>query len=173
MLAYRNDVTGTTRTSSTTVTNGVWHELQVHVTIAGASSLVETWYDGAVIGALTRTDSLGTNPIGRLQLGDNDPSAGLLVSVTVIAEQCGTGFAWRSSTVTFEVKVLDAGRCTDPLAHEGVEQEKTSRSEAPAATVSGAAPVRVPSVTVRVVVSASTSVTDAVPTPAEKLTVPG
>jgi hypothetical protein len=71
-LAYRNDVAGVTRTSTTTVTNGVWHEVQLHVQIAGASSLVETWYDGAVIGSLTRTENLGSNPIGRLQLGDND-----------------------------------------------------------------------------------------------------
>ena len=71
-LAYRNDAAAVTRTSSTTVTNGVWHEAQIHVQIAGASSLVETWYDGALIGALTRTEDLGPNPIGRLQLGDND-----------------------------------------------------------------------------------------------------
>jgi hypothetical protein len=70
-LSYRNDVAAVSRTSSTTVASGGWHELQVRVQIAGASSAVTTWLDGAVVGALTRSESLGTTPIGVVQLGEN------------------------------------------------------------------------------------------------------
>ena len=71
-LGIRNDVTGTSTTStSTPVAFGVWHTLQVHVTVADTSSQVETWLDGTQISALTSTQSLGVDPIGRIQLGEN------------------------------------------------------------------------------------------------------
>ena len=49
----------------------MWHQLQTHVKINDANSLVEVWLDGAPVPALTRTDSLGVSPIGRIQLGDS------------------------------------------------------------------------------------------------------
>ncbi len=70
-LGLRNDVAATTVTSSTVVTQGVWHTLQAHVTVADASSQVETWLDGAPVAALTLTQSLGTDPTGVIQLGEN------------------------------------------------------------------------------------------------------
>ena len=70
-LAYRNDTTGTAVTSTTNVTSTVWHDLQAHVTINGASSQVEVWLDGVPVADLSKLESLGTLPIGRLQLGDN------------------------------------------------------------------------------------------------------
>jgi fibronectin type 3 domain-containing protein len=70
-LSYYNEVTGVT-TLGTTITGGVWHELEVHVLINGSSSLVEVWLDGTRI--ISKTDSLGTSPVGRLYLGD--PSTG-------------------------------------------------------------------------------------------------
>jgi Calcineurin-like phosphoesterase/Bacterial Ig domain len=70
-LGFRNDVTGSSTTSSTAVTPGVWHTVEVHVVIADTASQVETWLDGAPVAALTNTQSLGTTPVGRIQLGDN------------------------------------------------------------------------------------------------------
>jgi hypothetical protein len=71
-LGIRNDVTATSTTSTTTtVTLGAWHTLQVHVTVADTSSQVETWLDGTQIPALTGTQALGVDPIGRIQLGEN------------------------------------------------------------------------------------------------------
>ncbi len=70
-LGFRNDVAGQSTTSSLTVTTGEWHEVQVHLVINGSSSLVEVWYDGTKVDALSKTQSLGTNPIGRIQLGEN------------------------------------------------------------------------------------------------------
>ncbi|MDX6720297.1 MAG: large repetitive protein [Solirubrobacteraceae bacterium] len=69
-LAYRNDVVASSKSSSQTVTSGVWHELQIRTRIAGAASAVEVYYDGAQVSELTRIDSLGTTPIGRLQFGE-------------------------------------------------------------------------------------------------------
>jgi hypothetical protein len=59
-LSYRNDVAGTSINSSTTVSPGVWHTVQVHVGIAGASSQTEVWYDDVRIDGLSRTEALGT-----------------------------------------------------------------------------------------------------------------
>ena len=57
-------------TSSTVVSMDAWHTLQVHVTVADTSSQVETWLDGTPVTELTGTQSLGTSPITRIQLGD-------------------------------------------------------------------------------------------------------
>jgi chitodextrinase len=70
-IAYRNDVAGTSTSSSTALTLGTWHDLQVHLVIQGSGSTIEVWLDGAPVAALTKSDNLGTVPIGRLQLGDN------------------------------------------------------------------------------------------------------
>ncbi len=70
-LAYRNDVAGTSVNSTVSVAKGTWQTLQVHVQIAGTSSQVQVWYNGSPVSALTCTDSLGTNPVGRIQLGEN------------------------------------------------------------------------------------------------------
>ena len=68
-LAYRNDVAGAARTSSTTVTAGVWHELQVRAGVSAGQ--VAVWLDGSPVTALTRADAIGSTAIGRLLLGDN------------------------------------------------------------------------------------------------------
>jgi len=70
-LAYRNDVAGTTMTSSSTVAKGNWHTIEIHTVVNGAASQVEVWLDGARIDALSKTLSLGTTPIGRLVIGDD------------------------------------------------------------------------------------------------------
>jgi hypothetical protein len=70
-LVVKNHVTGASRTSSTTVTNNVPHEAQLHALVNGASSLVEVWFDGVPVGDISGTDNLGATPIGRIQLGQN------------------------------------------------------------------------------------------------------
>ncbi|MGZ4437744.1 MAG: fibronectin type III domain-containing protein [Nocardioidaceae bacterium] len=67
-VGYRNDLAGTTTTSTTSVSAGVWHELQAHVKVAGDSSLVELWLDGVLVSS--KTEPLGTSSVGRLELGD-------------------------------------------------------------------------------------------------------
>jgi hypothetical protein len=60
---------GKTFTSTTTVSPGVMHELELSVTLAGKSSSTHVWLDGTLIAALTRTVTLPAAPIGQLQLG--------------------------------------------------------------------------------------------------------
>ena len=70
-LAYRNEVKGVSVASSSLVSRGAWHGLQVHVLINGSASQVELWLDGAQIPALSKTLALGTGQLGRVQLGEN------------------------------------------------------------------------------------------------------
>ena len=70
-LAYRNDFAGSAVTSTTTVTTGVWHDLQVRASINGGSGQTEVWLDGVRINALSKPESLGAAQIRRIQVGDN------------------------------------------------------------------------------------------------------
>jgi hypothetical protein len=49
---------------------GTWHTVEVHATI-GASGRTEVWLDGTKLAGLSRTLDLGTGPIGRVQIGNN------------------------------------------------------------------------------------------------------
>lgn len=69
LLQAKNHVSGTTATSTTSFTTGVWHDVQVRALPSGTSSLVQVWLDGSPIADLATTSSLGTNPVGRVQLG--------------------------------------------------------------------------------------------------------
>jgi len=68
-LAVRNDIAATTITSTTSVGSG-WHALELHLTINGASSTTEVWLDGVKVNDLSVTTDLGSNLIGRLQIGE-------------------------------------------------------------------------------------------------------
>lgn len=71
-LGYRNDIAAASQTNGPVVTLNVWHQLQTHVhidTASGAAGLVEVWYDGMQV--FSKTESLGTGQIGRIQLGDS------------------------------------------------------------------------------------------------------
>ena len=71
VLGYQNNVTTLSTYSKTPVSNGAWHSLEVRVLVNDASSQVQTWLDGQPIADLTKIESLGTTPIGRIQLGEN------------------------------------------------------------------------------------------------------
>ena len=74
-IGYQNYIANITVTSATTVSRGVWHEIEVHVKVAGASSAEEVWLDGVLLTDLSRTDTLGTVAVGRAQLGENATGA--------------------------------------------------------------------------------------------------
>jgi acid phosphatase type 7 len=69
-LTFFNEVTGVSK-AGPTVSAGIWHDLEVHVVVNGASSLVEVWLDGTLSSALSGSTSLGTTPVGRVYIGDN------------------------------------------------------------------------------------------------------
>jgi hypothetical protein len=60
---------GKTFTSTTTVSPGVFHELEMSVTLAGAKSTTNVWLGGTLVAALSRTVTLPAAPIAQLQLG--------------------------------------------------------------------------------------------------------
>jgi len=49
---------------------GSWHTVQIHVR-TGANGLTEVWLDGSAVTALSQTQALGSGPIGRVQIGNN------------------------------------------------------------------------------------------------------
>jgi hypothetical protein len=71
-----NRLTGTQTSSPTPVVvgPGIWHELQLHVLVGGASSQIEVFVDGISDPALAQTLSLGTTPLDGLQIGDPSTS---------------------------------------------------------------------------------------------------
>jgi hypothetical protein len=74
-VGYQNYITNSSVTSASTVNRGLWHEIEVHLKVAGASSLEEVWLDGVLLTDLSRTDNLGTAGVGRVQLGENGTGA--------------------------------------------------------------------------------------------------
>jgi chitodextrinase len=68
-LGFRNDVAGVSTSSTTTVGPG-WHSLELRIQVAGTSSVTEVWLDGVKVGPLSMTASLGSDPIGRIQIGE-------------------------------------------------------------------------------------------------------
>jgi large repetitive protein len=72
-LALRNDIANVSTTSTTAVTQGVWHELTVQFTVGDATGSSESIaLDGAPV--LSRADTLGTTPVGIVQLGESQSS---------------------------------------------------------------------------------------------------
>jgi hypothetical protein len=70
-LSTYNNVMGATTGRGTAIAAGTWYELQMRVKINGSSSEVEVWLDGARIGELSKTVSLGRAGVQLVQLGDN------------------------------------------------------------------------------------------------------
>ena len=66
-LGYRNDLTGATTTTTTTVGLNTWQELQLHAK-TGATGRVQLWLNG--VPAADASEALGTNPVRRVEIGD-------------------------------------------------------------------------------------------------------
>ena len=70
-LNLRNEFTNANVASTTSVPQGVWHQLQTRIVINGASSQSEVWLNGVRIDALSITQDLGTTPVGTIQMGES------------------------------------------------------------------------------------------------------
>jgi len=75
-LGYHVDTTNTDRVSTLTVPVGVWQEAKVRVVINGASSQVTVWFNDTQVAALTRTESLGSTPVGQVVAGETTTGRG-------------------------------------------------------------------------------------------------
>jgi hypothetical protein len=71
VLGYQNNVTTLSTYSRTPISQGLWHKLELHVLVAGSTSQTQTWLDDQLVADLSKSESLGTTPIGRIQLGEN------------------------------------------------------------------------------------------------------
>ncbi|MEA2596830.1 MAG: hypothetical protein QOF01_3299 [Thermomicrobiales bacterium] len=67
-LAFRLARNGAA-TEFRSITPGEWHDLQLHVRIDGARSLIEVWYDGELL--FSDTARVGTTEVASLRLGDD------------------------------------------------------------------------------------------------------
>src|SRR5436853_5306783 len=74
-LAVQNHAIGKTTTSRLVPTGSTWHHLILHVVVAGASSRIDVSLDDPATPQIQRTDSLGTTPVGRLELGETAKGA--------------------------------------------------------------------------------------------------
>jgi hypothetical protein len=69
-LAFHDDVTALSTTSTTTVGPG-WHALELHMLVNGTTSTVGAWLDDVPVSALSsNAANLGTAPVGQLQIGE-------------------------------------------------------------------------------------------------------
>jgi hypothetical protein len=101
-LLIMNHVSGGGPQSGTVVSKNAWHELELHVTVNGASSLVEVWLDNTKVTALTSTLSLGTAPVGVVQVGNKGSISG--------------GFDVAFDRVAFDTSRIGGGGSTTPPA---------------------------------------------------------
>jgi phosphatidylinositol-3-phosphatase len=70
-MLERNDVSGRTTRISAAPAKGVWHHVVVHALIDGTAGHIDVALDDPATPQISNVESLGTTPIGRLQLGDN------------------------------------------------------------------------------------------------------
>jgi hypothetical protein len=72
-LALRNDILANSTNAAINhqLNDGQWHEVELRARIS--SPQTDVWLDGVHLPELSLTQSLGSTPIGRLQLGENSP----------------------------------------------------------------------------------------------------
>lgn len=78
--------------SARRVSFGDWHELQARLTIDGRDSRVRVWLDGLAIDEMSNTEDFGSNPIGRIQIGESLSYRTFVVlfdDVTAAEDFCG------------------------------------------------------------------------------------
>jgi Big-like domain-containing protein/calcineurin-like phosphoesterase family protein/fibronectin type III domain protein len=163
-LMYRNDTTSSNSATGPTVSNGVWHQVQTHVHIdpnTSANGQLEVWLDGALVGALSTSVSLGTLPIGIVQLGDNSGTSTATYDIALDEVAVNTSFidttdsqspstpnglmatasapnvvnlTWNAATDNISVTGYDLYRNGAPLTTLGVVTSYTDTPVSPAFT---------------------------------------
>jgi hypothetical protein len=68
-LALHNDTTAT-NTLSAVAPGGGWHLVELHVFVSGTGSVIEVWLDGVRVSDLSGPVTLGSSPVGVLQIGE-------------------------------------------------------------------------------------------------------
>jgi hypothetical protein len=142
-LVRRNEVTGTTVRSSVGLPKNAWHSLSLRAIVNGASSTVEIGFDGGLVSSLSGTTSLGTAPVGSVQIGNNSKATmdvafdDVQASVPQLSDDqepptAPTGLAADAFARSVD---LTWAAATDNI---GVASYTVFRNNAPVATVDGA-----------------------------------
>jgi hypothetical protein len=84
-LGLRNDVAGTSKTISTSL-SASWHNVELHVIVNDTSSTIEVWLDGTLVSPQTNV-SLGTTLIGQVQIGENQAGRSYDVAIDDVVVQ--------------------------------------------------------------------------------------
>jgi hypothetical protein len=82
-LGMYNGVTDTSTVSQITVLDGNWHEVQVHINVQ--TGMVDVWFDTTLVPELSVVQSLGSTPIGAVELGDTATSHRFSISFDDVA----------------------------------------------------------------------------------------
>jgi chitodextrinase len=142
-LVRRNEVTGTTLRSSVGLPKNAWHSLSLRAIVNGASSTVEVGFDGGLVSSLSGTTSLGTSPVGSVQIGNSSKA-----TMDVAFDDAQASVPQLSDDQ--EPPTPPTGLAADPLARSvdltwaaatdniGVTSYTVFRNDAPIATVDGA-----------------------------------
>jgi hypothetical protein len=71
-LAFRSPISDLTLTSTVAVETGTWYEVRLHQVISGPGGRLDLWLDGVPVEAISGSQDLGVDPIGRIQIGDDN-----------------------------------------------------------------------------------------------------
>ena len=126
-LSTKNAVTGATLNSSTSVTTGAWHQVQLHLVI-GTSGSQELFLDGVRVASLSGTQNTGTAPVSSFQLGGTERKRKYDVvfddaSVSVPADTTppSTPTGLRTSSIGSDTVTLTWTAATDDTAVTGYD----------------------------------------------------
>ena len=79
-LAIRNDVTKNRVSSPVRLGLGEWHEIEVHLR-TGSDGVIDVWFDGASMGALTSDGAFSDGGVGFVAIGDSSSSHQFILAV--------------------------------------------------------------------------------------------
>ncbi len=91
LFRQNKSISAGTKNSSINVRDGAWHAIDVHL-ITGSAGLFEVSLDGAVVPALTGSESVGTAGIGKVSLGETQSGRSFhMVFDDVVIDDEGSG----------------------------------------------------------------------------------
>jgi arylsulfatase A-like enzyme len=84
-LKLRNEITATDTLGGPSVTQGVWHTLDLRLLVGASNGRSQVWLDGVQVGAFNLTLLTGISPITRLQIGDQNSGRTFVIALDNVA----------------------------------------------------------------------------------------
>jgi glucose/arabinose dehydrogenase len=128
-LALRNDTSGITTSSATVATSGTWHELLLRLRV-GSAGQTDVWLDGVPISDLKTSQSLGSVPIGRIQVGNNQTGRSYDMALDDVGvSRPITAYARPKGSSPISLPLVPAFKpCSSPNAAHGAPLSQSSCS---------------------------------------------